>query len=949
AEGTGGADLQRKLDLLNGALDAERAEQARRQMQYIAHSGYSEDSDYTSDLNFPVGQHANCSASQFRSAAHQMHTPQRSLEVSRENSYEREEYHIHGDTDPLYYNSQPRTNRIDTWSQLHAQASVESAISWRTAADWQSQEDQRRPSLERQNTLYDDGFSYGYDAYTTGTTHIRDHTQLSQQPSYEEYYDSSSYPYQTSYVGTERQWSGSRYFCEDSGFTPTEYENVLNKRRSSVVQLPQIPSKQLPPSSRYSDYNEMAPYRPRPRRTAASLPATPSSTPKRGRALPVPPGSETGSLRSGRGRRLPRLPTAAHTHKHSLPPTPAHVPYSDTVKKLPDTSYSYGYQTEDQYSANVDPYQYEVGNYSTSYDEDGMQPFFDETPHATPPAAAHKTSVIDIDSSQQNYFMRTSDEDTVVEKYVPSSNVTHLYQQQVTIQQEPYNETYKQYDEQYDNQQQYQYDIQDQQFQQPEVVYQQDAYQNKQDHQHQQQLDTQYHITDQNQLQFHQQIQEKQQYQQQDYQLEHQTFQQQDHNYRSQQVKQQQQKQPAQQLQASVLTGAATLGSLMAGGAKKLGTLFGAAAAAVAPTVSQPTASISMTASSIQYTSTAAAVTPFTSTTALPATASVPEVSPAVPVSIVTTSAPIALPRTPSLRRQESIQRPSVRRTRTLPEAPDDLLPSSYDESAYEEEYHKTEYDQTIDRDRTSLDRYHEDDYIHDTIHEDITEDRRMSGEPSGLQKTASPTRNGSQIRKPSVDSYHSQAPSIIDRRISQSSFHHEEKLTVPTSQDDSMDKSKVTFQNERSTYHEMPEEKNGFHESEHYDEHVDDYQDEREAYHDQHDTFHEDDDKFEDQEHFNETDENYQEDTVFNGGQRAEADRIEFQPEQPKLTPKQLWHRAYNKVVMQLNYADSLRSVNTSQSVQMLKDWNRVLSMALESVAQATETCEDAIAASCG
>ncbi|RVE40107.1 hypothetical protein evm_015243, partial [Chilo suppressalis] len=76
AEGTGGADLQRKLDLLNGALDAERAEQARRQMQYIAHSGYSEDSDYTSDLNYPVGQHANCSASQFRTAAHQMHTPQ---------------------------------------------------------------------------------------------------------------------------------------------------------------------------------------------------------------------------------------------------------------------------------------------------------------------------------------------------------------------------------------------------------------------------------------------------------------------------------------------------------------------------------------------------------------------------------------------------------------------------------------------------------------------------------------------------------------------------------------------------------------------------------------------------------------------------------------------------------------------------------------------------------
>lgn len=64
-------------------------------------AGYSEDSDYTSDLNYPVGQHANSSASQFRSAAHQIHTPQRSLDSSRENSYERDEaptigqYHHH--------------------------------------------------------------------------------------------------------------------------------------------------------------------------------------------------------------------------------------------------------------------------------------------------------------------------------------------------------------------------------------------------------------------------------------------------------------------------------------------------------------------------------------------------------------------------------------------------------------------------------------------------------------------------------------------------------------------------------------------------------------------------------------------------------------------------------------------------------------------------------------
>lgn len=51
----------------------------------------SEDSDYTSDVNYPVGQHPNSSASQFLAVANQMSTPQRSLEASRENSYERDE------------------------------------------------------------------------------------------------------------------------------------------------------------------------------------------------------------------------------------------------------------------------------------------------------------------------------------------------------------------------------------------------------------------------------------------------------------------------------------------------------------------------------------------------------------------------------------------------------------------------------------------------------------------------------------------------------------------------------------------------------------------------------------------------------------------------------------------------------------------------------------------
>lgn len=56
-------------------------------------AGYSEDSDYTSDLNYPIGHIANSSASQYRN----LQTPQRSLEASRENSYERDDqYNIYG-------------------------------------------------------------------------------------------------------------------------------------------------------------------------------------------------------------------------------------------------------------------------------------------------------------------------------------------------------------------------------------------------------------------------------------------------------------------------------------------------------------------------------------------------------------------------------------------------------------------------------------------------------------------------------------------------------------------------------------------------------------------------------------------------------------------------------------------------------------------------------------
>lgn len=54
---------------------------------HIQSGGYSEDSDYTSDLNYPITHNANSSASHYRN----LQTPQRSLETSRENSYEKED------------------------------------------------------------------------------------------------------------------------------------------------------------------------------------------------------------------------------------------------------------------------------------------------------------------------------------------------------------------------------------------------------------------------------------------------------------------------------------------------------------------------------------------------------------------------------------------------------------------------------------------------------------------------------------------------------------------------------------------------------------------------------------------------------------------------------------------------------------------------------------------
>ncbi|GLV31616.1 hypothetical protein CBL_07377 [Carabus blaptoides fortunei] len=426
-ENTEAADLQRKLEMLNNIMDQEaRAEQARRQMQYFGHSGYSEDSDYTSDLNYPVGQHANSSASQFRSVAGQLHTPQRSLETSRENSYEREDipnhhqhhlptmpithqhhlspgYHHHSssrhhhnstsspnhhqryspnamdygynttdgaqnsghqfnestDSEPLFYNSRPRNNykqrytSQDQWYSAEygstggfGQQSVDSVDAalgrgYSGDSDYYGNSQpptrkarggtttSRRPSLERQTTLYDDQY---YNTDNSGyypSIEITDSREQSFNHSYDEYFETSSYPYQEERYGQDeedRQWdSGGFHYQNKSNTSAVHHENHINKRRNSV--LPQTPATAVVTKStsyyqqlKKSSYDDEAyPTAPTPSTTRRRIPQIPQRR----------SASRQGSLNDydgGSGYDSCRTPENTSTRGASLPPTPTTTP-----------------------------------------------------------------------------------------------------------------------------------------------------------------------------------------------------------------------------------------------------------------------------------------------------------------------------------------------------------------------------------------------------------------------------------------------------------------------------------------------------------------------------------------------------------------------------------------------------------------------------------------------
>ncbi|KAL1508906.1 hypothetical protein ABEB36_003726 [Hypothenemus hampei] len=430
------SDLQRKLETLNKWIDMEaRSEQANRHYSFIGRSnsnhfdndisaGYSEDSDYTSDLNYPVGQHPNSSASQFRTAAHQMSTPQRSLETSRENSYERDdstgtgqyliaqpmthqhhlspgshrrhqqfsnkrfspnnidEYNSYGgnipgensrqysenniDFDPLFYNSRPRSKPGDILScrRNYQRESCESQDIWQSCESsfynhsmentdvsypsksiYQGAQNAikkvlRRPSLERQTTLYDDSIYYndtGQIIFYTAPEGTQVNYSNSRTHSTEEYFDSVSYQFTKERYGQDeedRQWDSGGNYCDSANTTvpvktgkklPTiPTVKSLNRRlsfsaidegymgygnenyRPSIPtslgrrKMPQIPTKRS--SSRQSCYteNNYKMYE-APTHRGASLPPTPTKS---------------------SSKILPKIPTSAKSSFNSLPATP---------------------------------------------------------------------------------------------------------------------------------------------------------------------------------------------------------------------------------------------------------------------------------------------------------------------------------------------------------------------------------------------------------------------------------------------------------------------------------------------------------------------------------------------------------------------------------------------------------------------------------------------------
>ncbi|XP_031782922.1 protein unc-13 homolog A isoform X6 [Nasonia vitripennis] len=250
-------------------------------------AGYSEDSDYTSDLNYPIGgQGANSSASQFRTAANQLATPQRSIETSRENSYERDEQQVPmaadtqearavysgflncglttqlGDSlharglsknrlslfnaessEPLFYNSRPNHNTRysqDGWhngdhdyQELNVDGFYDDAEYYcSTTTAKRKKGSTRRPSLERQITLYDEqSFHDAYDSECNvkkmNTAYKDTITDLGYNECYDTIVEYDCHNESYGQNDEDRQWDSGGKCCQESS---TNYENKRNRK-----------------------------------------------------------------------------------------------------------------------------------------------------------------------------------------------------------------------------------------------------------------------------------------------------------------------------------------------------------------------------------------------------------------------------------------------------------------------------------------------------------------------------------------------------------------------------------------------------------------------------------------------------------------------------------------------------------------------------------------------
>ncbi|XP_015191567.1 PREDICTED: protein unc-13 homolog B isoform X4 [Polistes dominula] len=512
-ENTEAADLQRKLEMLNNMMDQEaRVEQARRQILYnIGHSGYSEDSDYTSDLNYPVGgQGPNSSASQFRSAANQLTTPQRSLETSRENSYERDDHqipttvggrlasgsygggygsqshsprydepypeegppqryaqqHTSETSEPLFYNSRPRhykeyRRRKHTWDYEDSQdgwysegydyygtrfddTRIYSDTEYypsSTTTSSRRRGPHRRPSLERQTTLYDD-HSYFTDGYSSdGRTSKINATYPESQTDirYNEYYDTiAGYVYQDERYGQDdedRQWdSGGKLYLG----TSTYYENKQNRKT-----LPQRPASSI--GIHRPDYTSTVI-----RQRSCESDELDHSYTRRRKALQ--PQQRPMSRQEGTGKKLPPTPTKPSNvvvgrKLVSLPATPSRqLPKTRTSSEESyykydyNEDYNYAYRSQDNlpqdtsYSVNLYATQQDVlvdqahisgKNRYTEISQDNQYATSYESQLDDPYAYQQDSQTQDI--YDQSYVQNSSYKDEYQESYVQDKNVD-IYQ-----------------------------------------------------------------------------------------------------------------------------------------------------------------------------------------------------------------------------------------------------------------------------------------------------------------------------------------------------------------------------------------------------------------------------------------------------------------------------------------------------------------------------------------